>query len=873
MYRADKLEKASASQHDMTRSTVTKSVQDAMFRILEEYKSRSSLFEALLKLKENIRTVEEINHDVEELILKALKFPMMVKRHDEIPEPHPQTFHWVLEKGQHSNMPWSNLSEWLRCGTGVYWVNGKAASGKSTLMRHIFDSPQTREPLTEWTQGQSLQTAGFFFWNSGTPEQRSHEGILRSLLHQGLSAQRDLIHLVLPKQSESLYSQCTAYSKAQALLNSEPEITWTLPNLQDGFRRLTKELVNTKMCLFIDGLDEYEGDYEEMARFLTEVTRNRSVKVCLSSRPWLVFEDAFKGFPSLRLQDLTYADIVQYVDQRLDSNARWVHLEQNEAKNAAALKKELVDMASGIFLWVKLVVSSLLSGLSNRDEISDLFKRLRLLPRGLEKLYDHMLRTIDPPFYLEEASKIFQILRTARNAQEQVTIEVQGSTTTLTLLTLLLADERNSASVFETFELTAEETQKQCQRMADRLKTRCAGFLELGGAADEGVSHQYVLYMHRTVRDFLESPEVWSKLLGHTSKSEFHPAISLLQSSILNIKTQLNSGGIWEYVSGEFWRRVQLAMKYGCMADGQPGNLLERLLDELDLTVSKHQRECDHHSIFHWSTEKNLQGEKVDYESESTFVSFAIEYGISSYVRAKLYRDPSVIGRKRGRPLLDYAVCPNKVISNIPHRPQIVDLLLNYGGSPNEEFNGTTPWTNALSHLGSYHFQSEGPKKEITLRLEDWVEIIAMLVTHNAEPTVSLLFDSGGHLVHIRSAVDIIRYAFGQQYPKQAAEITQILIARGAKATATIDSVGEKNSKAEKPSNNLQEHSIAGSVRRGKSSNGLASRQFPGTTGYPTEPQSRPAKQELQCLVSPARRELQRVIGKSEPRRGLWPFE
>jgi hypothetical protein len=182
-----------------------------MFRILEEYKSRSSLFEALLKLKENIRTVEEINHDVEELILKALKFPMMVKRHDEIPEPHPQTFHWVLEKGQHSNMPWSNLSEWLRCGTGVYWVNGKAASGKSTLMRHIFDSPQTREPLTEWTQGQSLQTAGFFFWNSGTPEQRSHEGILRSLLHQGLSAQRDLIHLVLPKQSESLYSQCTEY--------------------------------------------------------------------------------------------------------------------------------------------------------------------------------------------------------------------------------------------------------------------------------------------------------------------------------------------------------------------------------------------------------------------------------------------------------------------------------------------------------------------------------------------------------------------------------------------------------------------------------------------------------------------------------------
>ena len=46
--------------------------------------------------------------------------------------------------------------------------------------------------------------------------------------------------------------------------------------------RLTNELATSKMCLFINGLDEYDGDNEEMARFLIEVARLPSVKsVCV----------------------------------------------------------------------------------------------------------------------------------------------------------------------------------------------------------------------------------------------------------------------------------------------------------------------------------------------------------------------------------------------------------------------------------------------------------------------------------------------------------------------------------------------------------------------------------------------------------------
>ncbi|KAF4633368.1 hypothetical protein G7Y89_g4751 [Cudoniella acicularis] len=786
--RTEVLEKSSASQHAVTRSVMMKEIQDTRDKILERDQSHSSLLEALLELKKNFRTIKEISHHVENLLLQSLKFAKMTERHEEISEAHRQTFDWILRRSQPNDKPWSNFAEWLRSGSGVYWVNGKAASGKSTLMRHIFDNPVTRETLIEWAQGLELQIVGFFFWSSGTAEQRSHAGILRSLLFQALSSQRKIIQSVLREQWDDLFSQCADCTTASNLSLSEFDITWSLSKLQQAFMRLTNELVSSKMCLFIDGLDEYDGDCDEMARFLIEISSSSSVKVCVSSRSWVVFEDAFKQFPTLRLQDLTYTDIVRYVDERLNNNERWVQLECKETKNAEALKHELVTMANGIFLWVKLVVRSLLSGLSNHDEILDLSRRLRLLPPGLEALFDHMLRAVDP-FYREEASMIFQIVRTEREAQEQATIEVPDVAAILDLLTLSLADEKHSVAVFEDFEPTNEEILILCRRTEDRLKTRCAGLLELGTSSG-GYWRQNVIYMHRTVRDFLEGPEMWAKLLRDTSSSGFHPAICLLQSSIMCLKIQLERSS--SMPSREVWRLIQLAMIYGRMANAQLGNQLERLLDELDATASKLQNKYDPYG-FHWSTERNLQGSNVDYESCSSFLSFAIEYGISSYVRSKVYQDPTVISRKRGRPLLHYAVCPNRTISNIPHRPELVNLLLDYGSSPNEVFKDITPWQSALSHLAMQHLQeimeteenTENETAVTTIKLIDWVEIIALLIKHGAEPNVSVWLKNDLEIRQRLSAVNIIMHAFSRQFPIQASDIRRMLISRGSNHHAT----------------------------------------------------------------------------------------
>lgn len=167
-----------------------------------------------------------------------------------------------------------------------------------------------------------------------------------------------------------------------------------------------------KICFVIDGLDELDADdddYEALGALFKDITVSKNVKVCLSSRPWVVFEDIFSGSPNLKLQNLIYRDIEKYVHDNFHQNCAFLELDRNEPIDARTLLAEIVDKAEGVFLWVKLVVRTLLNGLRNRDELSDLWKHLRRLPRDIEPLYNCLFQLIEP--YEEWASKAFQILR------------------------------------------------------------------------------------------------------------------------------------------------------------------------------------------------------------------------------------------------------------------------------------------------------------------------------------------------------------------------------------------------------------------------------------------------------------------------------
>jgi len=259
---------------------------------------------------------------VQKQIFEMLHFPSLTHRYESIIEAYPQTFDWVFREPTAGQRSWSNFSDWLKSGDGVYWINGKAGSGKSTLMRHIHNDLTTRRHLESWARrstaqgcpGAPLCLPSFFFWNSGTRDQKSQGGLLRALMLQILRFCPDLAPVAFPEYWETFYSRLVANI-------GEPNPRLELCRLKSAFKTLMLQTsIPLKVCLLIDGLDEFEGDHEELAWLVKEITNSHNVKVCLSSRPWVVFQETYCFCPSLRLQDLTFRYIMTYVNGKFSSN-------------------------------------------------------------------------------------------------------------------------------------------------------------------------------------------------------------------------------------------------------------------------------------------------------------------------------------------------------------------------------------------------------------------------------------------------------------------------------------------------------------------------------------------------------------------------
>ena len=271
---------------------------------------------------------EQIRSQVGNIVYRDLQFSTMIDREEAIAKAHQRTFSWIFQE----NIPrekalWSSFSDWLRRGKELYWVTGKAASGKSMLMKYIYESHKTKRFLRQWAGDLPLATARFYFWVSGTSEQRSQTGLLRALLFEVLQQNKDLIPVVLPLRWAKRYSELVEpfkYFNVSQTMSDQ----WKITELMEGFQALAQqESIPLKICLFIDGLDEYDGDYEKIAKLFCGITTVR-LKICLSSRPLLPFEDAFQSMPFLRLQDLTYDDIKNYVASLFQGNAHFSRLEE-----------------------------------------------------------------------------------------------------------------------------------------------------------------------------------------------------------------------------------------------------------------------------------------------------------------------------------------------------------------------------------------------------------------------------------------------------------------------------------------------------------------------------------------------------------------
>ena len=305
--------------------------------------------------------------------------------------------------------------------------------------------------------------ASFFFWNPGSELQKNLVGFLRSLLYQLADQRPDLIPIMINGQADPMGLPNTSH---------QPTLyAWTEHRLSLALRQVLNHIPSSiALYFFIDGLDEFVGDEDELIYLVRLMDQTQRVKVCVSSRPEQVFRLGFARSPQIRLQDLNLPDLKKAAEERLHP-VLVRYFPENE-KDIAFLIESTVNKAQGVFLWLELMTKSLRTGAYSADTMQELQEKLNQTPDSLEGMYQHMLNNLDKS-YRSEAFRYFSLLIRSE--------EWSLWSKPLNLLELVFTESElwDRVRKFKLEYFTSPEFMHHCLRVETRILTRCGGLVEI----------------------------------------------------------------------------------------------------------------------------------------------------------------------------------------------------------------------------------------------------------------------------------------------------------------------------------------------------------------------------------------------------------
>ncbi|KAH7409589.1 heterokaryon incompatibility protein-domain-containing protein [Cadophora sp. MPI-SDFR-AT-0126] len=378
-----------------------------------------------------------------EAFLSSLFFPEHETRRANVKPPWEATFQWIFQDDDSERPKKSKFAEWLQSESSTYWISGKAGSGKSTLMAYILHEYSLKDNLKIWSNGNDVLVLSFFFWRAGSTLQKSVSGILRSLLYQLLEERPGVADFLA----------------AKFRLASGRVPCWTERRLAELLQAALEEVADQYLCLFIDGLDEFQGDTEELLNLIFKLQALKNVKCCLSSRPEGQLVARLSTHEQLRLQDLNFSDIRHFVEERLTANGNTY-----DSLGSQWIATNIADKAEGVFLWAALVTRSVIEGLQTGDDDDMVRKRIQSTPSGMEDLFMQMLTSIDD-FHRDSLSFYLEVMRSENPSRES-----DGETPSVALITAC----RNPEDPTD-----YQEFVKKCHRTETQISAQSKGLLEV----------------------------------------------------------------------------------------------------------------------------------------------------------------------------------------------------------------------------------------------------------------------------------------------------------------------------------------------------------------------------------------------------------
>ena len=628
----------------------------------------------------------------------------------------------------------------------------------------------------------------FFFWSPGTQLQKSLAGLLRSLIYQ-----------IMDKFPELMPMVTSTMGLAQHKLQQLP--TWTEHRLRTTLQQLLSNgLEAYRLCIFIDGLDEYHGNRDELLDLIRDLRGNLRVKFCLSSRPYQSFSDEFESSAMLKLQDLTKPDIRKFISDKLGRAPLKVSQVPNPSEWLDETLDEIARKAQGVFLWVTLAVRDQLEGIRNGDDAGQLEERLEALPEEIEALYSHMLRGIDK-LYSKEVAQYLQLV-----------VDRPG----LSLIALALAVHRRIDDILSfSPEISISDIRNHCEFTRKRLAATCKGFLEVQEHNDFNVwqereaseifsksleNHNIPLeergalieikhfhentrvdFLHRTAFDFFEANEQGKGFLEANTSVYHDHWIMLFKATLAELRIFSIS---MDYIIPA---RIEQIMDEANKLEYETGDAQVALMDLLDRSVAMlYQRREGHLTGFHWC---KVWCRNSDLPVD--FLGFAAFSGVHRYVELKFDSQSECRNRSNANYLLSCAVDGLRINYDRPIL-KLVSALLKRGADPNSEIPKGTVWGVFLETMHDLWIRNidddDGEDWENTLRtfFESGVNVTQRVCytshfflpykTHLSSPR-RLKSDMVAVTLEL-SALSVLQHCFGDS--PEYLELQDAMIASGA---------------------------------------------------------------------------------------------
>ncbi|KAL1850642.1 hypothetical protein Daus18300_012853 [Diaporthe australafricana] len=652
----------------------------------------------------------------EQVILRSLSYDHHLDRYQSITTAHEKTFSWVFNPANTSSQG-KRLVQWLRMGQGVFWVTGKPGSGKSTMMKFLCDHAETTTALQAWACDKSLAIVSHYFWLSGSMMQKSQEGLFRSLLLGIFQRCPELMRKVCPSRWIDAAKDRDIESRHWAL----DEILAAISTLA-SFPQFP-----VKICIFIDGLDEYHGDHVEMCKTLHKLgTASQDIKLCVSSRPWNDFENAFGGGEYLiEMHNLTADDIRRYTRARLSEHWAWTTV-AGDTFLADSLINLILSHAEGVFLWVFLVTKEIRDSLSNYDSLADLYRRVEGFPSDLGDFFKHILESVDR-FYHAKMSTVLQITLAAAQPLELPIYCLHEQEHT----------DKNYALTLPIQQPTEDLAEKRCEIIKKRLRGWCKGLLEVHNEVEVHV-------LHRTARDFLQTEDM-ATFLKVKAPVDFSADLSIMKAYTAWMKSRTfydlpecldliytDHDDPSQYVAPFTWMTTRLLS-----AASQIEKTQEHVSSPVHIEAVKHINEFER-TVMELEdqgqiTFDSFEGEPAtDHEyAARLFRSNILKWELACYLSCKLTDEPGYLRLHDLIPFIgdcSYKRLPDSCFDKLR---KVIECALEAGEHQNEQTEShnyfSTPFAQLMFYMGDTFSYWEQPF--IRMRL------ISLFLEYGASPT------------------------------------------------------------------------------------------------------------------------------------------